>query len=45
MAGALREYVEIALEHAHMRVLVPEDAVGRVGLRSVIDGAPALARP
>jgi CarD family transcriptional regulator len=37
ITGASRDYLEIRIEHEDMRVLVPEDAVDRVGLRSVMD--------
>jgi CarD family transcriptional regulator len=37
VTGEVRDYVEIRIEHEDMRVLVPADAVDRVGLRSVID--------
>ena len=34
---ASRDYLEIRIEHEDMRVLVPENAVDRIGLRAVID--------
>lgn len=34
---APRDYLEIRIEHEEMRVLVPENAVDRIGLRAVID--------
>ena len=37
--GRERQYVEIDLEHGRMRLLIPEDAAGQIGLRPVIDDA------
>jgi CarD family transcriptional regulator len=38
LRGESREYLVIRIEHAQLRVLVPEDAVDRVGLRPVMEG-------